>query len=64
MPPPCQGYKRLPKDQLLYKMRVPNPDRIWVMFQVRWVLRCGAVLGEGVAVSGCAGVTLPHLRQP
>jgi hypothetical protein len=30
-----KGYKRLPKDQLLYKMRVPNPDRIYIMFQVR-----------------------------
>jgi hypothetical protein len=29
-----KGYKRLPKDELLYKMRVPNPDRIHMIFQV------------------------------
>ncbi|KAG2424433.1 hypothetical protein HXX76_014486 [Chlamydomonas incerta] len=28
-----KGYKRLPKDQLLYKLRVPNPDRIYIMYQ-------------------------------
>jgi hypothetical protein len=30
-----KGYKRLPKDQLYYKLRVPNPDRIIIMKQVR-----------------------------
>nr|QKY14860.1 carbamoyl phosphate synthase, small subunit (CARP) [Polytomella parva] len=28
-----KGYKRLPKDQLLYKLRVPNPDRIVILNQ-------------------------------
>jgi hypothetical protein len=29
-----KGYKRLPKDQLMYKLRVPNPDRMIIMKQV------------------------------
>lgn len=29
-----KGYKRLPKDQLYYKLRVPNPDRIIFLKQV------------------------------
>jgi carbamoyl-phosphate synthase large subunit len=28
-----EGYKLLPKDQLIYKLRVPNPDRIVVLKQ-------------------------------
>eukprot|EP00879_Flechtneria_rotunda_P008192 GHRR01008582.1.p1 GENE.GHRR01008582.1~~GHRR01008582.1.p1 ORF type:complete len:946 (+),score=318.01 GHRR01008582.1:215-3052(+) len=28
-----KGWKRLPKDQLMYKLRVPNPDRITIMKQ-------------------------------
>lgn len=30
-----KGYKRLPRDQMLYKLRVPNPDRMIIMKQVR-----------------------------
>lgn len=33
--PPSRNWKRLPQDQLLYKLRVPNPDRMLVMKQVR-----------------------------
>lgn len=33
-----KGYKHLPKDQLMYKLRVPNPDRMTIMKQVRGVL--------------------------
>jgi carbamoyl-phosphate synthase large subunit len=29
-----KGYKRLPKDQLMYKLRVPNPERMTIMKQV------------------------------
>jgi hypothetical protein len=29
-----KGYKRLPKDQLIYKLRVPNPERMTIMKQV------------------------------
>lgn len=28
------GYKRLPKDQLVYKLRVPSPERFVVLKQV------------------------------
>ncbi|KAF6262033.1 hypothetical protein COO60DRAFT_1621809 [Scenedesmus sp. NREL 46B-D3] len=28
-----KGYKKLPKDQLMYKLRVPNPDRMVIMKQ-------------------------------
>ena len=28
-----KNYKRLPKDQMMYKLRVPNPDRMVVMRQ-------------------------------
>ncbi|GLI71204.1 hypothetical protein VaNZ11_016323 [Volvox africanus] len=28
-----KNYKRLPRDQLMYKLRVPNPDRIVILFQ-------------------------------
>ena len=32
-----RGYKRLPKDQLLYNLRVPNPDRMIYLKQVRLI---------------------------
>lgn len=37
------GYKRLPKDQLIYKLRVPSPERFVVLKQVcldqgRWAV--------------------------
>jgi hypothetical protein len=35
-----RGYKRLPKDQLLYNLRVPNPDRMIHLKQVRHLLYC------------------------
>jgi carbamoyl-phosphate synthase large subunit len=35
-----KGYKRLPKDQLMYKLRVPNPDRMVIMKQVRYERLC------------------------
>lgn len=35
-----KNYKRLPRDQMLYKLRVPNPDRFVIMHQVRvgWMM--------------------------
>lgn len=30
-----KNHKHLPKDQLLYKLRVPNPDRFILLKQVR-----------------------------
>lgn len=36
-----KSWKHLPKDQLMYKLRVPNPDRIVIMKQVGFLLcRC------------------------
>lgn len=43
-----KGYKRLPKDQLLYKLRVPNPDRIFILYQVR--RRRGGRVEQGLRV--------------
>lgn len=50
-----RGYKRLPKDQLEYNLRVPNPDR---MMQLKQVGGCvgGRLLGgkEGGCLCSCA----------
>lgn len=39
-----KSWKHLPKDQLMYKLRVPNPDRIIIMKQVGYHLRAANML--------------------
>jgi hypothetical protein len=48
-----KGYKRLPKDQLYYKLRVPNPDRIIFLKQV-----CRSCLCAGLSCVclGCSSL--------
>lgn len=46
-----RGYKRLPKDQLEYNLRVPNPDRMMQLKQV-----CGGTVARGQEGRGCSSV--------
>jgi hypothetical protein len=56
-----KGYTRLPKDQLMFKLRVPNPDRMIIMKQVGLpcVWRGGG--GKGLRACVCVCVWLACL---
>jgi hypothetical protein len=55
-----KGYKRLPKDQLYYQLRVPNPDRIIFLKQV---CLCGPGISEVCVVQGTIGVSGPLMTN-
>lgn len=48
-----KGWKHLPRDQLTYKLRVPNPDRMIIMKQVRHALAAARIAARADA---CCGV--------